>query len=443
MRVARAAAPLLILVALSGGVALAGPVEDRLGEARAAIIAGDYKTALKALDAAQAAAPGAETVVSAKALARIWYYRGVVEHLQGDKKGRAMDHWRQALVFANDLSWETEVLKADDPETLFEALRSEVRSRQKVDIGAPEAVGLAKLYVDGSKVGAGDRVLSGQHLAQITCPDGKTYGVWTDFSKSVKWLALCPGGVDTSVVANTAPQDDWGEFGPSFGAPADGSADMLDVPFGGPEPAEPAEPAPATVEAPTEAAPAEPAAAEQPSEPVVAEKPAEPAAAEQPVEQPSEPVVAEKPAEPAAVEQPAEKPAEPAVAEKPAEKPAEPAAAETPKEEVVAQTQPAARSGRGPGVFLMAGGGALLVGGVAANFALVNPTWAEIEAARADPMSITRSDADALTARFDTMRLVTLGLLGGGVALTGVGVLIDSPVTPVLGPGQLGVSGRF
>ena len=221
--------PLFALAGLALGAlilarpALAGEVEDRLGEARAAMLSKDFKAAGKALDAAYAAAPGSAGVVPQESLARIWYYRGVIEQLQGDKKGKAIDHWRQALVLDSGLPWEPAVLNEADPETLFEALRSEVKSRDKLNTGVPEKVGAALLFVDGQKAGADGRVLQGEHLAQITCPDGKTYGAWTDFSKPVKWLAMCPGGVDTSVVVAAAPTDDWAEFGPAFGAPSDGA----------------------------------------------------------------------------------------------------------------------------------------------------------------------------------------------------------------------------
>jgi len=152
--------------------------------------------------------------------------------------------------------------------------------------------------------------------------------------------------------------------------------------------------------------------------------------------------VAEKPREEKPAEAVAEKPKE----EKPADKPKEEKPEKPKKEKAVAvatDTAPSAHAGPGAGVFVLAGGGALLAGGVVTNFVLVNPTWADIEAARQDPLTVSRDDANALTARFNTMRAVTLGLLGGGVALTGVGVLLDSPVLPVLGPGQIGVSGRF
>ena len=91
----------------------------------------------------------------------------------------------------------------------------------------------------------------------------------------------------------------------------------------------------------------------------------------------------------------------------------------------------------------MAGGGALLAGGVATNFLVVYPTWGAIEDARANPLSVTRDQADALTSRFNLTRGVTLGLLTGGVALTGVGVFLEAPVRPMIGPGQLGVTGSF
>ena len=95
------------------------------------------------------------------------------------------------------------------------------------------------------------------------------------------------------------------------------------------------------------------------------------------------------------------------------------------------------------GSTLMLGGGACLLGGTAINFALVNPTFADIEAARSDPFNTTRADADELTERFDRSRYLTIGLVGTGMALVGTGVFIDLPIRASVGPGQLVVSGNF
>ena len=452
---------LALALALPSAAFAAGPVDDGVAAARTAIASKDWKSAAKALDGAEAAAPTAAAVVSGRVLAKVWYLRGVVEYMQGDKKGRAMDLWRQALVLDNELPWDESVLKADDPQTLFEALRAEVRGRSKVDIGAPEATGTAKLFVDGKRRTAGDAVLDGTHLTQVECPDGKVYGEWTTFKKPAKWLKLCPGGVDTSaVVADEAPTDEWSEFGPMFGAPVTDGESILDVPFE--DEGAPVEQPVADV-SPSDAVAEEPVAEEPVAEEPVAEEPvAEEPVAEEPVAE--EPVyeepVAEEPVyeEPVAEEPVAEEPvAEEPVAEEPvAETPVADATPEEPAEDPVHSTPDVDLTGPDPvpdpgsgsggltlGTTMMAGGGALVLGGVITNFALVNPTWAAVADANADPTTIDRADAEALTGRFNTFRGLTLGLLGGGVALTGVGVLLEAPVLPVLGPGHLGFTGRF
>lgn len=94
-------------------------------------------------------------------------------------------------------------------------------------------------------------------------------------------------------------------------------------------------------------------------------------------------------------------------------------------------------------VGLWSGGGALLLGGAAVNFLVVNPTYAEIEAARAAPASVSRADADALTSRFDVSRFTTIGLLGAGVAAMGAGILVDDRLTLVAAPSGVGLVGQF
>jgi len=226
----------LSLALLLPGFAQAG-VTDQLQAARAALVAGDARTADKALDLVEAAAPAEGAVVGSGQLAQLFFYRGVVEHLGGDKKGRALDAWRQALLFDNSFRWDSEVLDADDPRSLFEALRAEVRSRKRMDAFIPEKTGAARLYVDGERRTSSDQVLQGMHLAQIECPDGSVYGRWTDLNKDPKWFKLCPEGVDdTVVVQEAAPvEDEWAEFGPMFGSEdGDTTAVAVDEPDLGP-----------------------------------------------------------------------------------------------------------------------------------------------------------------------------------------------------------------
>ena len=104
--ISRAAAFFALVTLCASRPAAAGEVDDSVTEARAAIVARDFKAATKALDAATAAAPSSETVVPGSTLARIWYYRGVVEQLQGDKKGKAIDLWRAALVLDSTYPWD-------------------------------------------------------------------------------------------------------------------------------------------------------------------------------------------------------------------------------------------------------------------------------------------------------------------------------------------------
>jgi hypothetical protein len=196
-----------ILVATIG--ARAASVADDVASAREAILRQDYRAALSALDAAEDRAPAEDGPVPGPVLAGIWYLRGVVASVQGDE---AIHLWRQTLAVQNDLPWDTGLVPSGDERALFEALRKEVEDRGRVDVMAPEQTGLAKLFVDGRRVRAGDDAIVGQHLAQITCPDGVTRGRWTDFEKPFRWFRLCPDGVDTSVVVTeeTAGGDDLG-----------------------------------------------------------------------------------------------------------------------------------------------------------------------------------------------------------------------------------------
>ena len=197
--------------------ALAGPVDDSLAKAKAAVVAKDPKAAMAACVEAEAAAVAEGAVVMAEPLARIHFYRGLALRQMADKKGKDLDAFRAALAIDSRFVWDEAVLKDDTAQDLFEALRAEVRDRKKVDPGVPEKTGAAKVFVDGTRVKMGDTVLTGRHLGQIQCPDGVVKGVWTDFSKPVNWFKMCPGGVDTTVVVADASTDEFGDMGPAFG----------------------------------------------------------------------------------------------------------------------------------------------------------------------------------------------------------------------------------
>ena len=92
---------------------------------------------------------------------------------------------------------------------------------------------------------------------------------------------------------------------------------------------------------------------------------------------------------------------------------------------------------------MIGGGVVLLGGGTALNFAVVEPTYAQIEAARADPASVSRLKADALTRQFNTSRYATMGLLVAGAGLTTAGVLTNDRVGVLAGPSGVVVHGTF
>jgi hypothetical protein len=191
-------------------VASAAPeLEGTLLGIRTAIQAEEFRDAQKALDLVERAAPDSEQVLPASALARIWFYRGVIAYQSQTRDGPLPD-WRQSIVLDPELEWDSEVLPRGDPQSLYEALKSEVRGREQVDVGVPEATGLAMMYVDGNRVRHGDTVVWGMHLAQIRCPDGQVLGTWTHFERPLKWFKMCPGGVDPSQTpAPEESQDEW------------------------------------------------------------------------------------------------------------------------------------------------------------------------------------------------------------------------------------------
>jgi hypothetical protein len=309
-----------VILWLSALVARAQSVGDDVAAARDAIVREDYASALDALDTAEDRAPESNAPIAAPVLAGIPYLRGIVLVRQGDPRGEAIDRWRETLAIQNDLPWDTTLVPNGDERALFEALRKEVEDRGAVDVGAPPATGLARLYVDGRRVHAGDTALAGRHLAQITCPDGTTRGRWTDFEKPLRWFKLCPGGVDTTVVVAAEAGD-----GDDLGLLPDWSD--------------------------------------------------------------------------------------------------EPAAAPAP-----APTENVARVERGgpSQTTLLVSGGALMAVGFALDLFWVLPSYANIEDARSDPDSVSRAEADDLTASYQAARWTTISVMGAGVVVAGSSLFVHA-----------------
>jgi hypothetical protein len=73
----------------------------------------------------------------------------------------------------------------------------------------------------------------------------------------------------------------------------------------------------------------------------------------------------------------------------------------------------------GPNRVLLASGSALVAVGLALDFFWVVPAYADVEDARNNPDTVTRAEADELTASYQAARWTTLGVLGAGVAVAG------------------------
>jgi hypothetical protein len=105
---------------------------------------------------------------------------------------------------------------------------------------------------------------------------------------------------------------------------------------------------------------------------------------------------------------------------------------------------PSSRDGlSGLQIGLFAGGGALLVGGTAMNFLVVNPAWDDVQVVIDDPEGFDRDAASARSDKFNVSRWITLGLLGAGAATAGTGLFVaDGWMLVPAGPG-LGVIHQF
>ncbi len=94
------------------------------------------------------------------------------------------------------------------------------------------------------------------------------------------------------------------------------------------------------------------------------------------------------------------------------------------------------------GKALMGGGGGCLALGTGLYFAWVNPAYGAVADANADPASLNRVEADALTGRYNTARLVTAGLLGVGLAATAGGAVVEFTHVSIT-PWGVSVGGSF
>lgn len=94
------------------------------------------------------------------------------------------------------------------------------------------------------------------------------------------------------------------------------------------------------------------------------------------------------------------------------------------------------------GKALLGGGGGCLAIGTGLYFAWVNPAYSAVADANGKPASFDRAEADAITGRFNTARLVTSGLLGLGLASVAGGAVVEFTDLSIT-PWGVSVGGRF
>ncbi len=171
--------------------AQAGPVEENVDAAVEAITNGDFDTARNLLDIAEKAAPASQTVVLGSTLASIDYYRGMMEFFGGDRDQATLVYWRSALEKDITFAWDKGLVVDPDAEDLFEALRSEVDSRDQAEAAVPEDSTEFRVYVDGRMLSHYDAVVTGTHLVQVLCMGKGLTGAWHEFGEPPDYGKMC------------------------------------------------------------------------------------------------------------------------------------------------------------------------------------------------------------------------------------------------------------
>ena len=220
-----------LLAAVIGAMALCTSAhafpQDHLKQAREALSEGDRRGVRDALDAAESSFVQTDGIAPNDVLATYWVYRGLLEHMRGQSDA-AMDAFREALVVDHQHVWDKELVSDRELRKVFEALRGEVEGRDLIATRVPEQTGCATVYVDGSRVRAGESVGIGRRFAQVQCPHGDVHGLWTTFTERepIDWLAMCPYSVDTSIAPVESEPSEFEGLDVGFG----GTEDAVDDP---------------------------------------------------------------------------------------------------------------------------------------------------------------------------------------------------------------------
>lgn len=177
--------------AMSPNVAFAGQVEDDVELALQSILNGDFEGAQAQLNQAEEHALVSDSVVLGRSLASIHFYRGVLEYYNGDRDQKTLDYWRLALLSDPIYSFDTSLVADQEPQDVFEALRSEGRSRRHVEPGIREEIEDVRVFVDGRLLRSHELIVEGRHLVQVMCPDKVLRNSWHEFGEAPDYYATC------------------------------------------------------------------------------------------------------------------------------------------------------------------------------------------------------------------------------------------------------------
>jgi hypothetical protein len=399
-------------------------VSETLDSARAALVAKDWPKARTLLDAAEKLAPGSTTPVQARDLARVFFYRGVAAWYTGDRDKGALEQWRKARVVFYDYEPEAEVLPETDAQDVYYALGSEVQQKSQVVLNLPEDAGDAVFFVSGKRPEAQDSVYVGTHFLQVRCDDGELRGAWYTFGDPPPdWLAPCKGGSWP-----TAPVD-----------PKEAARQKKEAEKRAKEEAKAAE-----KRAKDEARAAAAAKAEAARSEAAAKAEAARSEAVAKAEAAKDDAKADDARAPKNPKGDVPKPESKAAPKPKADAPEAVATTTDEAPETIEVPLSDLRRKRMLGAGIAAAGTAMLAGGAAMNWLVVEPARAEAEKANANPGSLSREDALALLARYDNGRFTTMGLLAAGVVTVGTGIAVLPNGTRVVAtPTGLSLTGHW
>ncbi len=174
---------------------------DLLGRMLVALDDGDYSRVTKLNKRNTKILLAAEEPVSAKVQAEISLVAGLALWSDGDPD-RAMDAWRVALRLDPDQPWQPGFVDDGDAETVFCALRREVKGNKRVSPSLPEDTGATRIWIAGQRATPELRVPAGTYLVQAHCPDGVLRNQTWHTNQPLDAGSMCPDGLGEATVAD-------------------------------------------------------------------------------------------------------------------------------------------------------------------------------------------------------------------------------------------------